>query len=150
MIKLAKIISTFFGVGLFPLAPGTVASLVVVFLYRFLFYQISWPIYLLLFLIIFFLGTYTSSVYARALNLKDPGKIVIDEVAGQWLALFFLNPDWKWLGACFILFRFFDIIKPLGIKKLENLPYGWGIMADDVGTGVAVNLLLQIARVFLR
>jgi phosphatidylglycerophosphatase A len=150
MIKLAKIISTFFGIGLFPLAPGTVASLVVVVLYRFFFHQISWPLYLVLFLVIFFLGTYTSSVYARALNLKDPGKIVIDEVAGQWLALFLISPDWKWLGVSFILFRFFDIIKPLGIKKLENLPQGWGIMADDVGTGLAVNVLLQIARIFLR
>jgi len=150
MIKLAKIISTFLGLGLFPLAPGTLASLVVVLLYKFFLQPISWPIHLLIFVAIFFLGVYTSSVYSKSLNLKDPGKIVIDEVAGQWLALFLIGPDWTWLAVSFILFRFFDIIKPLGIKKLENLPYGWGIMADDVGTGLAVNIMLQVARLFIK
>ncbi|MGB9836248.1 MAG: phosphatidylglycerophosphatase A [Candidatus Saccharicenans sp.] len=150
MIKLAKIISTFFGIGLFPLAPGTVASLVVVILYKFFFYRLTWPLYLLVFVGVFFLGTFTSSVYAKSLNLKDPGKIVIDEVAGQWLALFLMAPDWTWLAVSFVLFRFFDIIKPLGIKRLENLPYGWGIMADDVGTGLAVNVVLQLAKLFIK
>lgn len=150
MIKFAKFISTFLGVGLFPLAPGTLASLMVVVLYRFFLFRISWPFYILIFIVLFFIGSYTSSIYARSLNLKDPGKIVIDEVAGQWIALFLVRPDWKWLALSFILFRFFDIIKPLGIKKLENLPHGWGIMADDAGTGIAVNILLQLAKLFLK
>jgi len=144
MVKLAKIISTFFGLGLFPLAPGTLASLAVVVLYKYYLHRLSWPLYLFLVLVIFLVGVYFSTVYARSLNLKDPGKVVIDEVAGQLLAVFLLRPDWLILGLGFILFRFLDIIKPMGVKKLETLPGGWGIMADDLASGLVVNLLLQL------
>ncbi|MCX8160451.1 MAG: phosphatidylglycerophosphatase A [Candidatus Saccharicenans sp.] len=144
MIKLAKIISTFFGIGLFPLAPGTLASLAMVVLYRYYLYRLSWPLYLALLLVIIAAGIYFSSVYARSLNLKDPGKVVIDEVAGQLLALFLLRPDWIILAPAFIVFRFLDIIKPMGVKRLETLPAGWGIMADDLGSGLVVNVLLRL------
>ncbi|MGB9906540.1 MAG: phosphatidylglycerophosphatase A [Candidatus Saccharicenans sp.] len=144
MVKLAKIISTFFGLGLFPLAPGTLASLAMVILYKYFLHRLSWPLYLFLVLVIFLAGVYFSTVYARSLNLKDPGKVVIDEVAGQLLAVFLLRPDWLILGVDFILFRFLDIIKPMGVKKLETLPGGWGIMADDLASGLVVNILLQI------
>jgi len=145
MIKLAKIIATFFGLGLFPLAPGTLASLVVVIIYKYYLFRLAWPIYLLILVLVTAFGTHSSTIYARSLNLKDPGKIVIDEVAGQMLALFLIRPDWIHLGAIFLVFRFFDIIKPMGVKKLENLPWGWGIMADDLASGLAVNLLAQVA-----
>ncbi|MBC7349499.1 MAG: phosphatidylglycerophosphatase A [Candidatus Aminicenantes bacterium] len=144
MVKLAKLISTFFGLGLFPLAPGTLASLAVVVLYKYYLHRLSWPLYLFLVLVIFLVGVYFSTVYARSLNLKDPGKVVIDEVAGQLLAVFLLRPDWLILGLDFILFRFLDIIKPMGVKKLETLPGGWGIMADDLASGLVVNLMLQL------
>jgi len=145
MIKLAKLLSTFFGIGLFPLAPGTLASLVVVILYKYYLYRLAWPLYLALLFVIVAAGVYFSSVYARSLNLKDPGKVVIDEVAGQLLAVFLLRPDWVILGLAFIIFRFLDIIKPMGVKKLETLPAGWGIMADDLGSGLLVNILFQLA-----
>ncbi len=145
MIKLSKFISTFFGIGLFPLAPGTLASLVIVVLYKYYLFRLDWPLYLAVLLVVIAAGVYFSSVYARSLNLKDPGKVVIDEVAGQLLALFLLRPDWVILGATFIIFRFLDIIKPMGVKKLENLPAGWGIMADDLGSGLVVNILMQLA-----
>lgn len=149
-LKLAKIISIFFGIGLFPVGPGTLASLIIVFLYKFLLYRLTWPYYLILLAIVIVAGTFTSTIYAKALNLKDPGKIVIDEVAGQLSALFLLRPDWPLLAASFILFRIFDIIKPLGVKKLENLPWGWGIMGDDLASGVAVNILLHLAVIFFK
>lgn len=148
MIKLAKIISTFFGLGLFPLAPGTLASLAMVILYKYYLHRLPWILYLFLVLVIFLVGVYFSTVYARSLNLKDPGKVVIDEVAGQLLAVFLLRPDWLVLGLDFILFRFLDIIKPMGVKKLENLPGGWGIMADDLASGLVVNILLQLFILF--
>lgn len=145
MIKLAKLISTFFGVGLFPLAPGTLASLIIVVLYKYYLHRLAWPFYLLIVAGIIAAGVYFSSVYARSLNLKDPGKVVIDEVAGQLLALFLLPSDWVVLGAAFVLFRFLDIIKPIGVKTLEKLSSGWGIMADDLASGLVVNILLQLS-----
>lgn len=144
MIKLAKIISTFFGLGLFPLAPGTLASLTMVFLYKYYLHCLAWPLYLAVLFVIIVAGIYFSSIYARSLNLKDPGKVVIDEVAGQLLAVFLLRPDWVILAPAFVLFRVLDIIKPMVVKKLETLPAGWGIMADDLGSGLVVNLLLQL------
>lgn len=144
MVKLAKIISTFFGIGLFPLAPGTLASLAMVVLYKYYLHDLSWPLYLAVLFLVIAAGVYFSSIYARSLNLKDPGKVVIDEVAGQLLAVFLLRPDWVILAPAFILFRFLDIIKPMGVKKLETLPAGWGIMADDLGSGLVVNILLQL------
>ncbi len=150
MVKLAKIISTFFGIGLFPLAPGTLASLAMVVLYKYYLHRLSWPLYLAVLFLLIAAGVYFSSIYARSLNLKDPGKVVIDEVAGQLLALFLLRPDWVVLAPAFILFRFLDIIKPMGVKKLETLPAGWGIMADDLGSGLVVNILLQLTILIFR
>jgi phosphatidylglycerophosphatase A len=150
MIRLAKIISTFFGLGLFPVGPGTIASLAVVLLYKFFLFRLAWPFYLLLVILVTAAGIFSSTVFARTLNLKDPGKIVIDEVAGQLVAVFALKPDWALLAASFILFRIFDIIKPLGVKKLENFPWGWGIMADDLGSGLLVSVLLHLIIVIFR
>ncbi|HRD01142.1 MAG TPA: phosphatidylglycerophosphatase A [Candidatus Saccharicenans sp.] len=136
MLKLSEVISTFFGTGFFPLAPGTLASFLALLIYRYILSRLAWPYYLLLLLFVVASGIYFSTIYARHLNLKDPGKIVIDEVAGQLLALFLVKPDWKWLATSFLLFRFFDIIKPLGIKRLEKISWGWGIMADDLAAGL--------------
>lgn len=141
MLKLSEIISTFFGAGFFPLAPGTLASFLAVIIYKYLLSNFAWPYYFLLFLLVVAAGIYFSTVYARHFNLKDPGKIVIDEVAGQLLALFLVTPDWKWLAVSFLLFRFFDIVKPLGIRKLEKINWGWGIMADDLAAGLLARLV---------
>ncbi len=145
MIKLAKIISTFFGLGLFPLAPGTLASLVIIILYKYFLFRLPWVFYLIIVLFITAAGVYFSTIYSRSLSLKDPGKIVIDEVSGQLLAIFLIKPDWFTLVICFVLFRFLDIIKPMGIKKLENLPQGWGIMADDLGCGLLVSIVVHLS-----
>ncbi len=67
---------------------------------------------------------------------KDPGFVVVDEVAGQWVALLFVPPLWPNALLMFILFRFFDILKPPPIRSLEALPAGTGIMADDLAAGV--------------
>jgi phosphatidylglycerophosphatase A len=74
----------------------------------------------------------------------DSNRIVIDEVAGMMISLLFVPAQWTYGLTGFVLFRFFDIVKPLGIKQAERLPGGWGVMADDVLAGVYARLLLQV------
>lgn len=79
---------------------------------------------------------------------KDHGRVVIDEVAGMCITLLFIPVTIKYILAGLILFRFFDIVKPLFIKKLELLPGGWGVMMDDVLAGIYANILLQGLIIF--
>lgn len=139
-----KMIASFFGVGFFPLAPGTVTSLIVVLLYRFFLWRISWPFYILLFFISFLVGTLASSDYSSQLNEKDPRKIVVDEACGQLLVLFLVPRSWVPLLLGFFLFRFFDIVKIYPIKKVEALSRGWGIMADDIIAAIYSGLILHL------
>jgi len=75
---------------------------------------------------------------------KDSSKIVIDEVAGMSASLLFVPVRWKYVITAFILFRFFDIVKPLYIRGLEKFPRGWGVMADDLLAGLYTNIIMQI------
>jgi phosphatidylglycerophosphatase A len=144
---LTRVLATFFGLGFAPAAPGTVASAAAAALYALALHELSAPLDVLLILALFFVGTAVSSRYAAELGRPDPGRIVIDEVCGQLIALAFLPFNWLAVALSFALFRFFDIIKPWPIRKLERLPGGWGIMADDVGAGLAAAVL---ARLILR
>jgi phosphatidylglycerophosphatase A len=148
MKSLSKIISTFFGVGYFPVAPGTLTSLLVVLVYKFYLYKLSWPLYFSIIFLLFLIGVYTSSKFASDLSKKDPRKIVIDEACGQLLVLFRMSDAWLPVLSCFVLFRVFDIAKPYPIKKVETLSSGWGIMMDDIVAaiyaGVIVNLYLLL------
>jgi phosphatidylglycerophosphatase A len=141
MKNLSRVLSTFFGIGLFPLIPGTAASAVAALAYRFVLHGLPGPLYALLVIALLFAGAMSSAVHAAELGLPDPGRIVIDEVCGQLVALAFLPPAWVPVAVGFVLFRFFDIIKPWPIRRLERLPGGWGIMADDVGAGLAAAVL---------
>jgi phosphatidylglycerophosphatase A len=157
MKSLSKIIATFFGVGYFPVAPGTLTSLIVVLLYKFYLHRLSWPFYLLLLFLLFLVGIVTSKKYSLEIKKHDPRRIVIDEAFGQLLVLFQIGESWGtgWLPllSCFLLFRIFDIIKPFPIKKVEKLPEGWGIVMDDlvaaVYAGVIINLYLLLKFYFL-
>jgi phosphatidylglycerophosphatase A len=73
---------------------------------------------------------------ARESGREDPGFVVIDEVAGQLVALVLMRPVWKQAALAFLLFRLFDILKPPPIRQLEGLPEGTGIMLDDIAAGV--------------
>ena len=75
---------------------------------------------------------------------KDSSKIVIDEVAGMCCSLLFVPHQWQYALVGLMLFRFFDIVKPLFISAAEKLPGGWGVMTDDVAAGVCANVLLQL------
>ena len=81
---------------------------------------------------------------ARDLRREDPSCVVVDEVAGQWIALATAPLHWNSLLAAFILFRAFDILKPPPLRRLEQLPEGTGIMLDDVGAGLYALAVMQL------
>lgn len=141
---MSKIVSTFLGLGYFPLAPGTFTSLVVLLLYKYFLFTLNRPVYLAFLLIFFLGGVISSSRHSSRLNQSDPSCIVVDEAGGQLLVFFGLNPSWILLALGFFLFRFFDIIKPYPIRKVETLPKGWGIMLDDILAAVYAGILVNV------
>ena len=76
----------------------------------------------------------------------DPARGVIDEWVGMWITVLFLPVTWSWMLAGFLLFRVLDIYKPLGVRKIEACPGGWGIMFDDIAAGVIGFILLNGVR----
>ncbi len=145
----SRILSTFFGLGFFPKAPGTAASAVAVVLYRLAVHGLPWPWYVLFLLALFALGHVVSTAYAAELGQADPQQIVIDEAFGQFLALFLVPSRWLPMVLAFVFFRFFDIVKPGPIRRLEDFPGGWGIMADDAGAGLAAGVLVHLLLLWI-
>jgi phosphatidylglycerophosphatase A len=139
-----RVIASFFGLGFFPVAPGTLASLAVVLLYKWLLHPLPLPYLLVLLFLLLVLGVPAAAAYSSELKKTDPRRVVVDEAVGQFLVLVSVSPDWSLLIIGFLLFRFFDIVKPFPIRKLEGLPGGWGIMADDVAAALLAKLLLHI------
>jgi phosphatidylglycerophosphatase A len=142
------LIATFFGVGHLRPGPGTYASVATVLLWLGAshFVPAGWllPVEIALAVAITLLGISPSTVVARESGREDPGFVVIDEVAGQMIALIGVPLHWKYLLASLILFRVFDIVKPFPLRRLERLPEGTGIMMDDVGAGLYALVLLQL------
>lgn len=108
------------------------------------------PAVLLAGVLVFVVGIWASGAHARSISRNDPGTSVIDEVAGQLLAMVPIMPagslsDGFQIAAAFVLFRFFDIAKPWPISRLERLHGGVGIMADDVAAGLAAGIILYAA-----
>lgn len=137
MAYFERAIATFLGLGFFPLAPGTLTSLAVVLAYKLSGpAEIAAPWFAAGVVLLFFAGSAASTAYSRELGQKDPGRIVIDEACGQLIALCRVPGDWSSLAVSFFLFRALDILKPFPIRRLERLPRGWGIMADDVAAGL--------------
>ena len=128
-----------FGVGYLPLIPGTFGSMVGVAIFLLLVYL---PLQLLFIPVIVVMGVWAASRTEKLLGKKDPGKVVVDEVAGQMISLLplaFLVPDGPWIVwviVSFNLFRLFDIFKPYPARRFEALHGGFGIMADDVVAGI--------------
>ena len=160
------------GVGYLPLAPGTWGSLVGIGVYilvrgasmkaffaagpgkNFTLLNVYFGVIvfeLVAALVITLVGIWAASRTERLSGRKDPGKVVIDEVAGQFIALmpvpFLVEAAWWPAILSFVLFRFFDIVKPYPARKLESLHGGLGIMADDVVAGVYAGLVVAVAIV---
>jgi phosphatidylglycerophosphatase A len=106
----------------------------------------SWrtPLAIGLALLATLVGIPAATRVSRSSGIKDPQFVVIDEVAGQLIALIAVPLAWKTFLAGFILFRAFDIVKPPPVRQLEKLPEGTGIVLDDVAAGVYALLLMQL------
>ncbi len=140
-------IATGFGSGLLPWFPGTWGTLVAIPLY-YLFQHASLMIYSLIILISFTAGCWICDVSARAFKTPDPGAIVWDEIVGYWITMFLAPPGWLWIVMGFVLFRFFDIVKPWPIGYLDQrLKNGVGIMLDDVVAGIYACCVLQLITI---
>lgn len=159
--RIILLIATGLGSGYSPVAPGTAGAIVGVGLFlvskyaertydvKYFALGVCW--------VVIFLGIWVSARAAKSFAAKDPRQIVIDEIAGQFIALL-LTPGLSeslesssmkkaiYLSLlCFAFFRLFDIVKPYPIKKLENLKSGLGVMADDIMAGVYAGIVLHVS-----
>lgn len=148
----AWITATWFGAGLMKPGPGTWGSVTALLIWAAVAHfsaltsiQLAWLTAVAAFLVTV-IGVPAGTIVARESGKEDPGHVVIDEVAGQWIALIACPVDWKHALFALLLFRISDIVKPFPARQLERLPGGWGIMFDDVAAGLYALLVLQIAR----
>lgn len=145
--KTALVLSSWFGTGLMPFAPGTfgtLASLPVVMASRHL-----GSLYAAIFLFLFILlAVWASGLSRDLMGCDDPAEVVIDEVVGFLVSLFLVPYSWRTFAMAFVFFRVFDIWKPFPIKRLERLGGGVGIVLDDLMAGVYANLSLRILIFF--
>jgi phosphatidylglycerophosphatase A len=147
--KAAVFLATGFYIGKIPLAPGTFGSLIGLPL-CFLLAEIHLSAAIIAVLLIIALAIWISNVAERTLERKDPGCIVIDEIAGMVVTLIGLPFNLTTATIGFILFRILDILKPFPIRILDKrLPGGLGIVADDVVAGIFANVLIRILAVYL-
>ena len=147
--KAAVFLATGFYIGKIPLAPGTFGSLIGLPL-CFLLAKIQLSAAIIAVLLIVALAIWISNVAERTLERKDPGCIVIDEIAGMVVTLIGLPFTLTTAVLGFILFRILDILKPFPIRILDKrLPGGLGIVADDVVAGIFANVLIRIFSVYL-
>ena|ERR1039457_6921943 len=143
MIKLHKLISTCLGIGYIK-GGGTFAALACCICWYFVCKGHCSNVWLSISTILITgIGVWSSGKVEAGWG-KDSSKVVIDEAAGMCVSLLFLPLQLKYIVTAFILFRFFDIAKPLFIRRLEKLPLGWGVMADDLLAGIYTNLIMQV------
>ena len=151
MKRLYKLTLSGFGAGWLPVAPGTWGAAVAILP--------AWPLahwtpglfnleLTLLILVFSWVGAIGSDLLAPEWG-EDPRQTVIDEIVGMWIALLGLPFAPAWWLAAFLLFRFFDIFKPLGIRRMEGIGGGWGVVLDDVVAGAYSSVVLQIALLFV-
>ena len=142
MNRILKHIATLGFIGYIPVAPGTVGSLAALAVFMFLRPSISLQVAILLIMIP--LATISSHVAERLLNEKDSSHIIIDEFCGYFLSVLFVPYSAGYALAAFFLFRFFDILKPFPVGRMEKLKGGIGIVADDIMAAIYANAILQI------
>jgi phosphatidylglycerophosphatase A len=148
----AKLVATFFGIGLLRPGPGSWGSAATVLFWWLLSVWINphWQpaAAALLAAAAILIGIPAATQMARATSLKDPQFVVIDEVAGQLITLIAVPVSWQSLLLGFILFRGFDIVKPPPVRQLEHLSEGTGIVLDDVGAGLYALAIMHLALHF--
>jgi len=144
LLLMNRLVATFLGVGYSPVAPGTAGTLAALPLYLLL-RKLSLPRYILGIIVLTGLGISAAS-RVESLWGKDPGRVVIDEVVGFLVTLVSRPRGLRDVLLGFVLFRFFDVVKPPPARNLEALPGGFGIMADDVAAGLMSALVLAGIR----
>ena len=132
-------------VGFFKPAPGSWGSAAAVVLAAILAMLSPWLLEIAT-LLVCLLGVLAAGRYQTVTSRHDAPEVVIDEVAGQWIALLSVPLDWRWYLLAFLLFRLFDIVKPGPVRMAENLPGGIGVMADDIVAGVLAAACLLLIR----
>jgi phosphatidylglycerophosphatase A len=144
----ATALATGLGAGFSPIAPGTAGSALGLLLF--------WPLSLaspawqaVATAALFLAGTAAAAHVARRVGAHDPGIVVVDEVVGMWVTMLSLPLTPAAAAAGFLLFRVLDVVKPFPARRLEALPGGWGIMADDVMAGAYAHLVLRAALLLL-
>jgi phosphatidylglycerophosphatase A len=136
-------LATGFGVGYSPVAPGTLGTLIAIPVYYFL-SEIPSPLYEITLIGFFFLSVWISENAERLFGKKDDPRIVIDEIMGFLITMLWVPKTLPFVIMGFFLFRFFDILKPFPIRRLEKrLRGGFGVVLDDVAAGVYANIVLQ-------
>lgn len=145
--RLLFILAVVWPLGRMPAAPGTWGSAGAAVLAPFVFLPLSWSWRAVLLAAVMVIGIAASSRAERIVGKRDPGCVVIDEVAGQWLTFApFAALDWGMIAAGFLLFRFFDIVKPWPVRQAElRFPGGIGVMMDDCLAGIYAALALWVA-----
>ena len=151
-----KLVSTSFGFGYFPYGPGTMGAIFGVGVWLALYFTLSWGALMCataaLVVVFTILGTWSAGIAEHYWG-EDPSRVVMDETVGVWIALLAFPahpsfPWWAYVVAAFVLFRFFDILKPLGVRKMESIGGGLGIMADDILAGIYSALVIFIVDYF--
>jgi phosphatidylglycerophosphatase A len=150
----AWLAGTFFGAGLLKPGPGTYGSIAAVLLW-YAAAHIFHPSHVVLTIgtivaaiAVTLIGIPAATIVARESGREDPGHVVIDEVAGQLIALIAIPADWRHAALSLLLFRLFDILKPPPIRQFERLPNGTGIMLDDVAAGLFALAVAQLAHLW--
>ncbi len=142
----AKLIATWFYLGLIPFAPGTFGTLGAIPLYYYL-AQTPLYVYAVVTVLFIFISIWAAGVAEDIFQKRDPGQVVADEVSGYLITMFLVTPTITNIIIGFFLFRFFDIVKPPPVRSLEYLRGGAGIVLDDVAAGVyscvALHLIIK-------
>lgn len=147
--RLAVALATWFYCGYAPKAPGTVGSICAWAMAWFLVHRLGLPAWTLAIaaLTLAPIAIWSSDAASSAFGTKDPSRVVIDEVVGQWIALAAAaDCSWPQWIAALVLFRVFDIAKPLGIRRLERLKGGLGVVADDTAAGACAMIGVALMR----
>ncbi len=147
--KTVMFLATGAHVGRIPFAPGTFGSLVglpVILLFS----KAGWPLASILTVLLILFSVWVAHQAEKQLNTKDPGCIVIDEIAGMCVTMLGIPLNLTTGLAGFFLFRIFDIIKPPPVRQMEKFfPGGWGVVMDDVVAGILANLVLRVGVLLL-
>lgn len=142
--KTALLLSSWFGSGLMPKAPGTFGTLTAIPL---VFVMNVFGIYFggIFLIAFFFLAVWASECSRRLLEREDPSEVVIDEAAGLLMTVFFLPLSGPVVISGFVLFRVFDVFKPFPIRMIDqNIKSGWGIVLDDIVAGIYANVCIRL------